>query len=47
MHIRQVISADAEQNEKFGMKRGARFREIGFKFGRLIDVGYWELINKK
>ena len=47
MHIRHVISVDAEQNERFGMEKVAHFREVGFKFGRWIDVGYWELINKK
>ena len=34
-------------HEKFGFEKVAHFREIGFKFGRWIDVGYWELINEK
>jgi phosphinothricin acetyltransferase len=28
------------------MEKVAHFREVGFKFGLWIDVGYWELINK-
>ncbi len=29
-------------HEKFGMQKVAHFREVGYKFGRWIDVGYWE-----
>jgi phosphinothricin acetyltransferase len=29
------------------MEKVAHFREIGYKFGKWIDVGYWESINKK
>ncbi|MFN8389947.1 MAG: arsinothricin resistance N-acetyltransferase ArsN1 family B [Bdellovibrionota bacterium] len=29
-------------HEKFGMKKVAHFNEVGFKFGRWLDVGYWE-----
>jgi phosphinothricin acetyltransferase len=29
-------------HEKFGMKKVAHFEEVGFKFGRWIDVGYWQ-----
>jgi phosphinothricin acetyltransferase len=29
-------------HEKFGMTKVAHFREVGFKFGQWIDVGYWE-----
>lgn len=28
-------------HEKLGYKKVAHFPEIGFKFGRWIDVGYW------
>ena len=28
-------------HEKFGLKKVAHFSEVGFKFGRWIDVGYW------
>jgi L-amino acid N-acyltransferase YncA len=30
--------------EKFGFKQVARFPEVGYKFGKWIDVGYWELM---
>ena len=29
-------------HEKFGMTRVAQFKEVGFKFGQWIDVGYWQ-----
>jgi phosphinothricin acetyltransferase len=31
-------------HEKFGFEKVAHFRENGIKFGRWIDVGYWQLI---
>ena len=34
----------AALHEKFGFTRSARFREIGYKMDRWLDVGYWELI---
>lgn len=30
-------------HEKFGMTQVAHFKETGFKFGRWVDVGYWEV----
>jgi L-amino acid N-acyltransferase YncA len=30
-------------HEKLGMNQVARFREVGFKFGQWIDVGYWQI----
>jgi len=30
--------------EKFGMQQVAHLREVGFKFGRWLDVGYWQLL---
>lgn len=33
-------------HEKFGYKKVAHFKEVGFKFNKWIDVGYWELILK-
>ena len=30
-------------HEKFGMRKVAHFSEVGFKFGRWVDVGYWEV----
>jgi L-amino acid N-acyltransferase YncA len=32
-------------HEKLGFEKVAHFREIGYKLGRWVDVGYWELIN--
>jgi L-amino acid N-acyltransferase YncA len=32
-------------HEKLGFTKVARFREVGYKLGRWVDVGYWELIN--
>lgn len=29
-------------HEKFGMTQVAMFKEVGHKFGRWIDVGYWQ-----
>ena len=31
-------------HEKFGFSKVAHFREVGFKFNRWIDVGYWQRI---
>ncbi|HEX8738131.1 MAG TPA: GNAT family N-acetyltransferase [Pyrinomonadaceae bacterium] len=33
-------------HERLGFEKVAHFREVGYKLGRWIDVGYWELINK-
>lgn len=30
-------------HEKFGFVKVAHFSEVGYKFGKWIDVGYWEL----
>ncbi len=38
--------ASVKLHEKFGFEKVAHFREVGFKFYKWIDVGYWELINK-
>jgi L-amino acid N-acyltransferase YncA len=29
-------------HEKLGFKKVAHFEEVGFKFGRWIDLGYWQ-----
>lgn len=39
--------ASVKLHEKFGFEKTAHFREVGFKFARWIDIGYWQLINKK
>jgi phosphinothricin acetyltransferase len=31
-------------HEKLGFEKVAHFKEVGCKFGKWIDVGYWELI---
>jgi L-amino acid N-acyltransferase YncA len=31
-------------HEKFGFEKVAHFKEVGYKFGKWIDVGYWEKI---
>ncbi|MBP6004065.1 MAG: N-acetyltransferase [Pyrinomonadaceae bacterium] len=31
-------------HEKFGFEKVAHFREVGRKFDRWIDVGYWQLV---
>jgi L-amino acid N-acyltransferase YncA len=35
--------ASVALHERFGFKKVAHLEEIGFKCGRWIDVGYWEL----
>lgn len=30
-------------HEKFGFKKVAQFKEVGIKFSKWIDVGYWQL----
>jgi L-amino acid N-acyltransferase YncA len=29
-------------HEKFGLNKIAHFQQVGFKFSRWVDVGYWE-----
>jgi phosphinothricin acetyltransferase len=31
-------------HERLGFVKTAHFREVGFKLGRWLDVGYWELL---
>ena len=35
-------AASVALHEKFGFKKVAQFQEVGFKFDRWIDVGYWQ-----
>lgn len=49
--IRAVISvitlpnpASVAIHEKFGMTQVGHFRQVGYKFGQWIDVGYWQLL---
>jgi len=34
-------------HEKFGFEKVAHFKEVGYKFNKFIDVGYWQLDLKK
>ena len=34
-------------HKKFGFEKVAHFKEVGYKFGKWVDVGYWELIIDK
>ena len=36
--------ASVALHEKLGMRKVAHFEEVGFNFGRWIDVGYWQRI---
>ncbi|EGI78577.1 arsinothricin resistance N-acetyltransferase ArsN1 family B [Hylemonella gracilis] len=36
--------ASVRLHEKFGMKQVARFEQVGYKFGRWLDVGYWQKV---
>jgi phosphinothricin acetyltransferase len=36
--------ASVALQEKFGFEKVAHFAEVGFKFGKWIDVGYWQRI---
>jgi phosphinothricin acetyltransferase len=37
-------AASIALHEKLGFRKIGQFLEVGFKFGRWIDVGYWELL---
>lgn len=36
--------ASVALHEKFGMKKVAEFEQVGIKFGRWLDVAYWQRI---
>lgn len=36
--------ASVALHERFGFVKAAHYAEVGFKFGRWIDVGYWQLL---
>lgn len=38
--------ASIKLHENFGFEKIAHFREVGFKSGKWIDVGYWEAKNE-
>jgi L-amino acid N-acyltransferase YncA len=35
--------ASVTLHERLGFQKVAHFREVGFKFGRWVDVGYWQI----
>lgn len=35
--------ASVALHEKFGMEKVAHFKEVGYKFNQLLDVGYWQV----
>lgn len=41
--IAQPNPASVALHEKMGYVQAALFQEVGFKFGRWVDVGYWQL----
>lgn len=54
MNIHSVIGGIALPNipsiklhENFGFKNVAKFNDVGWKFNKWIDVGYWQLIMKQ
>jgi len=40
-------AASVHLHEKLGYEKVAHFKEVGYKFGKWIDVGYWELIIRQ
>ncbi len=38
--------ASVALHEKIGFKKAAHFKQVGYKFNKWVDVGYWELILK-
>lgn len=36
--------ASVALHERLGFTKVAQFREVGFKFGKWVDVGYWQLV---
>lgn len=37
-------AASVALHEKLGFERVGTFRQVGFKHGRWVDVGYWQLV---
>jgi len=35
-------AASVALHEKFGMEKVAHFKQVGYKFGQWLDVGYWQ-----
>lgn len=52
-HAHAIIAGIALPNdssvrfhERLGFTKVAHFREIGYKLGRWVDVGYWQMMNR-
>jgi len=45
--IAQPNEASVRLHERLGFEKVAHFNEVGLKFGRWIDVGYWQLKLKQ
>ncbi|HYM34436.1 MAG TPA: arsinothricin resistance N-acetyltransferase ArsN1 family B [Steroidobacteraceae bacterium] len=41
--IAQPNEASVALHERLGFTKVAHFKEVGFKFGRWVDVGYWQI----
>jgi L-amino acid N-acyltransferase YncA len=41
--IAQPNPGSVALHEKLGFEKAAHFTEVGYKFGKWIDVGYWQL----
>jgi len=41
--IAQPNAGSVGLHEALGFRKVAHFAEVGMKFGRWIDVGYWQL----
>jgi L-amino acid N-acyltransferase YncA len=41
--IAQPNAASVALHERLGFEKVAHFKEVGFKFGQWVDVGYWQL----
>ena len=37
-------AASVALHEKLGFSKVAHFKEVGFKFNRWVDVGYWQVV---
>ena len=43
--IAQLNEASVALHETLGFRKVAHFNEVGFKPGKFIDMGYWELVT--
>jgi L-amino acid N-acyltransferase YncA len=42
--IAQPNAASVALHERLGFRKVAHFEQVGWKFGRWVDVGYWQLL---